>query len=178
MEFTIVTSGVLIALFLSNLKENSQAQEYHQASIETINKEIGANYSDLTKIVESHKSLLDTLKKYASTKLVISEIIIKAGGVQASELKNTGFDLYKRNQINLIDFDMMSTLNSINYMSKLIDSKLEKLMTFAYLNILDNSKKNKIVLSFYIRDIIASEESLLRLYKKHMDENEKSKEKK
>lgn len=169
MELIIVTAGVLIALFLSNLKENNQARINHKASIETINNEIEANYSELKGVIEKQMKFRDTLKKYRDTPIVIVEIFGKAGGIQSSELNNSGLDLYKRNLINSIDFEMMSILNEMNYTSENIDTKLNRLMDFTYPNLLNNSKESKIVLSIHIQDLLGTEKKLMKLYKDYID---------
>lgn len=94
-ELTIVTTGVLIALVISNFKENYQVRKYHKASIETINSEVEANYSSLKGVIEKQMQLHDTLVKYIETPIVIGEIFGRMGGLKASELSNAGLDLYK-----------------------------------------------------------------------------------
>ncbi len=89
IDFIIVTAGVLIALFLSNLKEDNQARKYHKASIETINKEIKANYSDLKGVIEKQTKVLDTLNKYKNKQIALGKILIMAGGIQSATLSNT-----------------------------------------------------------------------------------------
>jgi len=171
IELIIVTAGVLIALFLSNLKESNQAQEYHRASIETINKEIKANYSKLKEVLEKQTKFHDTLIKYRDKPIIIGKIFEKSGGLQSSELSSTGLDLYKRNQINSIDFEMISVLNEMNSLSEIIEAKLNRLIDFAFKNILDNSKGSKLVLSVHIQDALGSEKHLLKLYKDYIDKN-------
>jgi len=171
MELIIVTAGVLIALFLSNLKENNQEQKYHKASIETINKEINKNYSELKGVIEKQMKFHDTLTKYRNTPTMIGEIIEKAGGLQSSELSNEGLDLYKRNQISSIDFEMISMLNEMDYASEIIETKLNRLINFMYQNILENSNESKIVLSVHIQDALGTEKRLMKLYKDFIDKN-------
>ncbi|WP_372752646.1 hypothetical protein [Labilibaculum sp.] len=79
IEFTIVTAGVLVALFLSNYKENNQTRKYYITSIETINNEIETNYKDLKGTIEGHMNLLDTIKKYRTNHITIRELIINKG---------------------------------------------------------------------------------------------------
>jgi len=176
MELIIVTAGVLIALFLSNLKESNQARKYHSASIETINKEINANYTELKEVIEKQIKFHDTLTKYVRTPIIIGKIIEKAGGIQSSELSNTGLDLYKRNQISSIDFEMIATLNEMKYASEIIETKLNRLINFLYQNILDGSEESKIVLSVHLQDVLGTEKRLLKLYKDYIDVNMEAKE--
>lgn len=171
IELIIVTTGVLIALFLGNLKENNQAQKYYEASIVTINTEIEANYTELSEVIEKQMSLYDTLIKYNDTAIGIGEIVMKSGGLIGTELSNAGLDLYKRNQISSIDFELMSVLNEMNSSSKIMNDKLDRLVDFVYLKILDNTKESKFVFSILIQDAIGTENSLLKLYKDYIDKN-------
>ena len=163
-ELTIVTIGVLIALFLSNIKEYNQARKYHSASIKAINNEIKSNYSSLKGIIEQQSNLLDTIIKYTEDSNPIVDLFKKSNGLQYASIHNTGLEFYKRNQINSIDFEMMSTLIKMNFLSELIDKKLEKLADFTYSNAYNNSKESKMVVILHLRDVLGTENQLLEFY--------------
>jgi len=165
IELTIVTIGVLIALFLSNLKENNQEQKYHAASIETINNEIKSNYSSLKGIVEKQNNLVDTIVKYTEDSSSIVDLFKKTNGLQYATIHNSGLEFYKRNQMNLIDFEMMSNLINMNFLSEVIDSKLDKFSDFIYSNAYSNSKDSKILVILHLQDVLNTENQLLDLYK-------------
>jgi len=171
MELVTVTTGVLIALFLSNLKESNQARNYYKASIETINNEIEANYSELKGIIEKQMKFQDTLNQYRDSSILIGEIFDKSSGLQVAELSNSGLDIYKRNQISSIDFEMISTLNDMINLSDIIDAKLNRLTNFIYPNILNNSKESKLILSVHMQDVLGSEIDLMKRYKNYIDKN-------
>jgi len=175
MELTIVTSGVLIALFLSNLKEKNQARKYQIASIETINNEVEKNYSGLKEIIEKQTRLLDTIIKYSENQISIVDLFKKTGGLQLPTLSNTGLDFYSRNQINLIDFEMMSTLIRMNTLSKLIDSKLERFMDYLYPNLFVDSWESKEMVIMHLRNTLESETQLMHLYENFADDYIKTK---
>jgi hypothetical protein len=172
IEFSIVTIGVLIALFLSNIKENNQARKYEKAVIETINNEINSNYSSLKSVVDNHINILDTLNKYADDSSSIVNIFKKTGGVNYATIHNSSLELYKRNQISSIDFKMMSTLTNMNYVSEMIDNKLNKLSEYVYSNALNNSKESKEVVILHLRDVLNSENQLLEYYKDYIEHKE------
>lgn len=169
-ELTIVTIGVLIALFLSNIKEYHQAQKYHIASIETIKNEVNNNYYDLKGVVEKQNNLLDTLNKYAEDPSTIVELFKKANGLQFATIQNSGLEFYKRNQINSIDFEMMSTLIRMNLLSEIISTKLEKLAEFVYSNAFATSKENKMVVTLHLKNVLNTENQLLNLYENFIDD--------
>ena len=169
-ELAIVSVGVLIALFLSNIKENNQAKKYQIASVETIKNEIEANRSVLEQVMEKQTLLLDTIIHYQEDKMSIVDLFEKAGGLQAPTLSNAGLEFYKRNQIQSIDFQMMSTLIRMNILSDLIDSKLEKLTDFALPNVFVDSEESKLMVMLHLRNVLESEEQLVRVYENFIDE--------
>ncbi|MDP2723243.1 MAG: hypothetical protein Q8O72_10835 [Bacteroidales bacterium] len=171
MELTIVTAGVLIALFLSNLTESNQERKYHIASVKTINNEVEANYSGLKGVIEKQNNLLDTLTKYRDAPTSLVDLFQKSSGLQFATLSNAGLGFYERNQINSIDFEMMSTLIQMNILSGVVDTKLEKLAEFTYSNTLGNSKEIKTVVILHLQNVLNTEYQLLELYKDFIDEN-------
>ncbi len=170
-ELTIVTTGVLIALFLSNLKENIQAKKYHRASVETINNEIETNYSQLKGVVEKQSNLVDTILKYNEANITIIDLFKKTNGLQNATLSNGGLELYTKNQIDLIDFGIMSGLIQMNILTETINFKLEKLSDFAYSNVFNNSRESKTMLSLHLSNLLNTEKQLLLIYKAYIDDN-------
>ena len=169
IELTIVTVGVLIALVISNFKEDNQAKEYQIASIETIKNEVEVNYSALKGVIEKQDTMLDTMNKYSEDHISISDLLEKTRGIPSATLSNTGLELYKKNKINSIDFEMMSTLIQMNILSKLIDIKLEKLLDFLYPNVFVDSRESKMMAILYLRNVLQSEDQLLHAYEDFID---------
>ncbi|MEN8139512.1 MAG: hypothetical protein ABFR62_13905 [Bacteroidota bacterium] len=170
-ELTIVTIGVLIALVISNFKENNQARDYYNSSIETVKNEVEVNYSILKNIIEDQTRLLDTINKHSADDITISDLIVeKGGGLQAATLNNLGLEFYKNNQINSVDFEMMSRLIRMQSVSKIIDTKMEKLMDFMYPNLFDDSEKSKKLVILYLNNALNSEIQLMHLYEDFIDE--------
>lgn len=170
-EIAIVTAGVLIALFFSNLKERNQAQKYQRASIETIKSEVSVNNSDLKNVMEGHSRLIDTINKYIEDHISIYDLLNKTNGLQVATLSNTGLEFYTKNQINSIDFKMMSTLIQMKILSQFIDNKMEKLTEFVYPNMFVESRESKIMFVMYLRNVLESERQLLHLYQDFAEES-------
>lgn len=169
-ELTIVIIGVLIALIISNFKENDQARKYQIASIETIKNEVETNYSSLKRIIENHTRLLDSINKHSNDDIQIGELIQNVNGLQMATLSHTGLDFYRRNQINSIDFEMMSMLISEKSISELIGIKAEKLMDFLYPNLFDESEQSKMLFMIYLQNVIESEYQLMNIYENFTNE--------
>lgn len=83
-ELTIVTIGVLIALVISNFKENNQARKYHIASTEAVKDEINLNYAALKVAIERHTNLQDTIYKYSKEHVLLRDLILKADGLHGA----------------------------------------------------------------------------------------------
>lgn len=171
-EIIVVTIGVLIALIVGSFKETNQARIYHNASIETINTEIETNYSNLKNVIEKHTALLDTIHKYCDAPKTISDLILESGGgLQIATLTNSGLEIYKKNQINLIDFNMISLLLSNKSLSDLIDTKTEKLIDFIYPNLFATSEESKKLVVLYLKNVLNSELQLINHYDNFIDEH-------
>ncbi|QXP53578.1 hypothetical protein [Cellulophaga sp. HaHa_2_1] len=170
-ELTIITAGVLIALLISNYKENSQARPYYRASVETVKNEVQSNFSNLKSIIETQNVLIDSIKKYSADTITISDLIIeKGGGIQGIALSNSGLEFYKKNQINAIDFKMMSRLIEIESTSKLIETKMDKLMDYLYPNLFVASEESKKLIVLHLKNLLNSELKLEQLYKEFITE--------
>jgi hypothetical protein len=164
-ELTIVTIGVLIALVINNFKENNQARDYYNASIETVKNEVEANYSLLKNIIEDQTRLLDTISKYGADHITINDlIIVKGGGLSAASLNSLGLEFYKNNKINSVDFEMMSSLIRMHSALNLIDTKMEKLMDYIYPNLFVDSEESKKLVSLYLNNVLSTEIQLMDIY--------------
>lgn len=169
-ELTIITIGVLIALFVSNFKENKQAKKYYDTSIETVKNEVESNYANLKNVIDKQTNLLDTISKYSADQMTISHLILeKGGGLQIATLNNSGLEFYRKNQINSIDFEIMSKLIRMEWTSKLVDTKMEKLIDFIYPNLFADSKESKRLAVIYLHNVLNSEIQLLKSYEEFID---------
>lgn len=170
-ELTIVTFGVLTALVISNFKENNQARDYYKASIETVTNEVEANYSIIKNTIENQIALIDTIKKHSADHITLSDLIIeKGGGLQAASLNSIGLEFYKNNQINSVDFEMMSSLIRMQSTLKIIDTKMEKLLDYVYPNVFVDSEESKKLVILYLNNVLNSEIQLRDTYESFIND--------
>lgn len=167
-ELTVVAIGVLIALLLNNLKENYEAEEYNNASLETIKIEVKENLSELSKVLIRHISTLDTLRKYENEKLSLSSLFIKSGGLQSATLRNVSYEFYARNKISTIDYDVMSSVIRMKSLTELITFKLSQLSEFIYENTFEKSKESKLLTITFLENLIESETQLKYFYQDYL----------
>lgn len=175
-DLTVVTMGVFIALIISNLKENRQARKFHNASIETIKNEVLTNHEILKTVIENQSQLQDTIDKYRNERITLEALFQKANGLQGANFSNTGIDFYSRNEIYSIDFERMAILSRMNALSKLIETKMEKLLDFVYPNTLADTEESKVLLYIYIDNLVESETQLSLLFENYIENyiNEKA----
>lgn len=168
-EFIIVAAGVMLALFISNLKDNLEAKKYNRESIETVKKEARANYQGLENIIQNHRSVVDTINFYIDDPVTIVEIFQKVNGIQFTTLSNTGLEFYSRSKISLIDFDIMTTLYQMEYFSSLVEKKLDRLADYAYTNLQSDTRESKMIVMVYLSDVVNSELGLMEVCKYVME---------
>jgi len=170
-ELTIVTFGVLIALVISNFKENNHARDYYKSSIETVTDEVEANYSIIKNTIENQIGLRDTINNHISDHITLSNLILKkGGGLQAASLSCIGLEFYKNNQINSIDFEMMSSLIRMQTDLKVIDTKTEKLLDYVYPNVFVDSEESKKLVILYLNNLLNSEIQLRDTYENFIND--------
>ncbi len=172
-EVILITTGVLIALFVSNLKENYENEHYRKTSVEAVLNEVDDNYKSLEAVITVHKNLLDTLAAYKDGSDRVVDLFRKTNGMPFATLRNAGWEFYKRNQINNIDFELMSDLVHINILLDIIDTKLDKILDYAYTHTLERSEESKTVIMLHLANILDTETQLLGLYRKVSDNNGK-----
>ena len=163
-ELLIVTSGVLIALFLSDLKETKQSKSYYNDSIQAIEKELEANCLSLKSVTGKHAHIIDTLAfHYYDTKSLL-EIFEEVEGIQFAALMHVSFDFYQLFYINLIDIEFMSALHRVKTLADLLKTKLEHFSEFSYDKFNTHNYENKVLAQLYLRDIVSTEKELLLAY--------------
>lgn len=160
----------MIALFVSKFNESSQARDYQIASIETVENEVEENHNILKGVIDKQTRLLDTIKTYISVNITIRDLVAKSSGITMATLSNTGLEFYKRNQINSIDFEMMTYLIQMNTIAELINSKFAKLTDFLYPKIFADSKESKTRFILHLADVLESETQLINMYEKFIED--------
>jgi hypothetical protein len=59
-------------------------------------------------------------------------------------------------------------------LSELIKVKLERLSDFIYSNIQVDSPESKTIAALYLRDVLSTENQLLQIYERFIDENDET----
>jgi hypothetical protein len=173
-EIVIVIIGILIALSIDNWNENRNNEKYIDKALFAIEEEIKLNKTDMHRIVQRHKETIDSVAMHLNNdKISLRQIIENSRGFQIAELKNIGLRFFISNKAELIDYEIISSLSEIEFLSEAVKMKTERLLNYLYDNMenTNESAKNKFVI--YLADVIESENGLLDLYDDFLNKQKK-----
>lgn len=173
-EIVIVIIGILIALSIDNWNENRNDEKYIDKALFAIEEEIKLNKTDMHRIVQRHKETIDSVAMHLNNdKISLRQIIENSRGFQIAELKNIGLRFFISNKAELIDYEIISSLSEIEFLSEAVKMKTERLLNYLYDNMenTNESAKNKFVI--YLADVVESENGLLDLYDDFLNKQKK-----
>lgn len=173
-EIVIVIIGILIALSIDNWNENRNNEKYIDKALFAIEEEIKLNKTDMHRIVQRHKETIDAVAMHLNNdKISLRQIIENSRGFQIAELKNIGLRFFISNKAELIDYEIISSLSEIEFLSEAVKMKTERLLNYLYDNMenTNESAKNKFVI--YLADVVESENGLLDLYDDFLNKQKK-----
>ncbi|MBK8045274.1 MAG: hypothetical protein IPK21_23060 [Haliscomenobacter sp.] len=173
-EIVIVIIGILIALSIDNWNENRNNEKYIDKALFAIEEEIKLNKTDMHRIVQRHKETIDSVAMHLNNdKISLRQIIENSRGFQIAELKNIGLRFFISNKAELIDYEIISSLSEIEFLSEAVKMKTERLLNYLYDNMenTNESAKNKFVI--YLADVVESENGLLDLYDDFLNKQKK-----
>ncbi|MBK7475433.1 MAG: hypothetical protein IPN74_05550 [Haliscomenobacter sp.] len=173
-EIVIVIIGILIALSIDNWNENRNNEKYIDKALFAIEEEIKLNKTDMHRIVQRHKETIDAVAMHLNNdKISLRQIIENSRGFQIAELKNIGLRFFISNKAELIDYEIISSLSEIEFLSEAVKMKTERLLNYLYDNMENTNEpaKNKFVI--YLADVVESENGLLGLYDDFLNKQKK-----
>jgi len=171
-----VVFGVLLALFLSNWKEDIDSDRYIEEYYLHINEESESNLVTLRDIVKSHRSLLDTLNNNKETDVNLGEILSKVGGIQFALLQNSSWKYFQSSSIGKLDFEVISALSFMERMEYFCDHTAERFIETIHKFEKSNRLDDKEVIIRHLEELIDKEESSIQIfesYKLWFEEHEK-----
>ena len=171
-----VVFGVLLALLLSNWKEDIDSDRYIEEYYLHINEESESNLVTLRDIVKSHRELLDTLNNYKETDVNLDEILSKVGGIQFALLQNSSWKYFQSSSIGKLDFEVISALSFMERMEYFCDHTAERFIETIHKFEKSNRLDDKEVIIRHLEELIDKEESSIQIfesYKLWFEEHEK-----
>jgi hypothetical protein len=172
-EVSIVVIGVLIAVSIGNYKEKVDNQNYLQKTLLAVENEIEYSQKDLDTVIPRHYQVMETIEaNLENEELTLAELLKEAGGLQVASIKIISLRFFVANKADVLDFELISQLQEIEWITELISNKLNKIIDFLYSNLTQTNQEAKIKLAYLISDLIESEESLLELYENFKKKNQ------
>ena len=172
-EMVPVILGILIALFISNWKENRTNEQYVTKALATIETEVKENLSSVSEILPRHYALLEQLvAELENDTLTIAEIITEAGGVQLPTIRSASWKFFLSSKTELIDYPIISALIEMDESKRVMDIKFEQFLTYAYQYMAASSQKDKEMFIAYFSNLVDSEETLKALCEVYLSDEE------
>jgi len=168
-EIAIVVIGVLIAVSINKLKEDSDNRKYISKTLNAIQKEINYSKSEIEGVLSKHKLAAASLSAKLDNEETISEIIVGLGGMQQAETQNIGLRFFISNKADLVEYEVISKLSAIEDSSKLLDEKLKRMTDFIFEKLDSRDRINKEKFLIHLSNVIDSERQLVRLYSAFSD---------
>jgi len=158
-----VVAGILIALFIDNWNSDRKDKNYVEQVYSTIDSELNDSKEDIKTTIPKHKSLIDSIElNLNNDNYSILDIVMKAGGINIPQIKNNAWRSISSFKIDLVDYNKLSLLSSIDDDKLNLNKKADFLMNYIYSNINAKDKNSKATLKLIVLDIIQTENTIQR----------------
>ncbi|MCR9253482.1 MAG: hypothetical protein NXI20_23910 [bacterium] len=171
IDIVPVTFGVLIALFISNLKQSFDDQKFLDKMYGTIASEMKSNVEGMDEVIDNHYAFIDSIESNLNNEVSLAELF--SLNFQKANVKNTGWQSFTNSKLELVDFEVISTLTTLEEIKSGLNLKFDKLMDFVIHHLNSTKQDDKITLRMLVINLIDSEESMVRIQKEYLDWYEK-----
>ncbi|MEL7118018.1 MAG: hypothetical protein AAFO07_01210 [Bacteroidota bacterium] len=166
LDMIPVILGVLIALFIDGWKTSLMNKRYVDKVMGAIQLEMEGNIQDIEKVITLQKALVDTITEYIEVDtLSLTDLIIKADGLKVATVQGSSWRAFLNSKIELIDYQSIIQLSSINENKEILRLKVDKMLEFLSENFESTEKKHKKMLILQISNVGDSENALLQQQK-------------
>jgi hypothetical protein len=166
-----VLLGVLIALWIDNWNESRKDRIYIDNFYQSLKKEFRETDKEITEKIPEQKILLDTLEFYSKDKkLPLIEVIKKAGGINGPIIKLNYWKALSSSKIELLEYEKLTILADIEEQNEFLKYKRTKILDFVYLNLVESSEKEKVLLKIMMQDLIKAQLNVQNDIKKILNE--------
>lgn len=165
-----VVVGILIALVINNWQERANDRKFVRKVLTNITYEMTENEAELDEKIIEHQMLMDTINTYLEDEEVrIGDIIRQVNGVRMVSIKNMAWKSFLNTKMELIDYNLVSTLTDIDGMKQAMEVQTIKVMDFVYENLTSNETGKKQVFLMIIGDLQNTEQQLLEDHQHFLD---------
>lgn len=165
LDMIPVILGILIALFIGNIKENIDDKSFVKKILSSVSQELGENKTVLEKAISEHKSIIDTANKYMRNEdISIGHIISKTNGLKMVDIQNTSWKTFLNSNMENIDYKTISLLTSIDESKGNMRILQGKLVDFVYGKLTSNTVLEKNLFVLMVNDLVSLEQGLLEMH--------------
>ena len=153
--------GILVALWINNWNESRKDKIYLQQISSASNKELTETKEDIEENLVLQKSFIDTIDAYLlDDQISLLDITVKAKGIYAPTIKINSWKSISNSKIELMDYEKVSALASIEEQKEILKNKTIRLGDFLYSNPNETGKDKKEFMKILMSDIIGTEKNL------------------
>ena len=174
-EIAIVVIGILIALFINNWNEDIKHKKFINKALYAIGEEIRYSKNDIEEVLPKHYKSINSLNSsYDNHDESIRDVFVKINGFQVPEIRNIGLRFFVSNSAELVDYEIISDLSEIEFVSKGFEMRLSKLSDLVYAKMDNTEKRIKKMVVELLVELTDSEEDLVELYEDFLAKHEAS----
>ncbi|HAF30141.1 MAG TPA: hypothetical protein DCG75_13960 [Bacteroidales bacterium] len=164
LDFIPAFLGVLIALVLSNWKEQRKENEFVKKSIVSIYNDNKSNMENINVQIKHLENQTDTIGYYLNnSNLSILDLIKKNNGLKTKSLIQSGWKILENSQlVTRIDYELLSSFTYLSENIEHLNMYKNTISDMVYNSIDSKSKSDKYRLLALIKDMKNSSESFKR----------------
>ncbi len=149
--------GILIALSVSNWREEQKDQQYLRQINNSINLELEESLEDIAASIPKQQTLIDSIGYYMNDESIsIFDIITRSGGIQRPTIITSSWKAIANTKIELIDFEQIATLTEIEESKDLIELKSEKLVDYIFENLKSTDPEKKEIFFLFSQEMLST----------------------
>lgn len=161
-----VIFGVLIALFIGDWKSDQDDKKYMERMIGVMKEEAKVNFDDLNEIIPTHLRMIDTISFYTNSGKAIPLVALfkKNEGFKLPGVDNRTWTAVINNRIELVDFETLKLVNSIDGLKEVTAKKVDFIMNYVYDNMNEVTTESKETLRMHFLNLVESEIQLFIIH--------------
>lgn len=169
LDIIPVIVGVLIALFVNDLKQNKEDKDFIGQMLNSIDDEMQLNKEDFDSTLIAQQALIDTIKTYVyDEKVSIRDILVKEG-IKVPLLKNSIWKSFNNSKIELIDFKLVSVLTEIEEQRVFMNMVINGINNFSSDYALVTEADRKILFIMRLEDLIDLEKQVIGSFSEYQE---------
>jgi hypothetical protein len=169
-ELLTIIAGILIALFVNNLRERNHDRDVLVSTLNSLSLEFDENIESIDKMQARLNRFRDTLKFYENnTDLSIYDLTTRAPGLGTAELHTTNWQAtLSNNNLRLLNFETVTLLSQIDSKHQELKNESAILVSIIYSPALyrtdDEGYRYRKILGDWITSYLSNERELIDLY--------------